>query len=285
MAGDERDREVSRSAANRDDCKKSSPRIIPRTCGREKQRSRRGQRNRCRSNQRSRAPMLKQFQKLRELAALEFLVQVSRTSRSRHAESQICTHDRSRRRCSSILPPQRPMTCRKYSSEDIRTAKCGDRRTIKDRQEEKTCRSQMAQSCEQRRMAAWFTERGEHAQHACNISIPLKLPVKSNGSFARSWSRVPCRWAASPTSCRLAAGRRPKNRRRFPRGRNRPPSLGNTPHILRSIDPDQNGRAPVPLLSLVPDLPLCLCPVLHVTARNPSTLNVNFFRTLTGRFL
>src|ERR1700740_690656 len=162
MAGDERDREVSRSAANRDDCKKSSPRIIPRACSREKQRSRRGQRNRRRSNQSSRTPMLKQLQKLRELAALEFLVQVSRTSRSRHAESQICTDDRSRRRCSSILPPQRPMTCRKYSSEDIRTAKCGNRRTIKDRQKEKPCRSQMAQRCEQRRMAAWFTERGEH---------------------------------------------------------------------------------------------------------------------------
>src|SRR5437899_7838588 len=145
MAGDEGNREVSRSPANRDDCQKSSLRIVSRTCSREKQGGRRGQRNRRGSNQCSRAPMLKQLQKLCELAVLEFLVQVCRTGRSCHAESQICTHNRSSGSCSSILPPQGAMTGREYSSDDIRTTKCGNRRTIEYRQAEKTCRSQMAQ--------------------------------------------------------------------------------------------------------------------------------------------
>src|SRR5437879_6922463 len=135
MAGDEGNREVSRSPANRDDCQKSSLRIVSRTCSREKQGGRRGQRNRRGSNQSSRAPMLKQLQKLRELALFESLVQVSRTSSSRNAECQICTHDRSGRRCSGIFPPQRAMTCCEHSGEDIRTTKCGNRRTIEYRQE------------------------------------------------------------------------------------------------------------------------------------------------------
>ena len=98
--------------------------------------------------------MLKQFQEFRELALLEFLVQVSRASRSRQAESQVCTNHRSSGRRSSVLPPQRPMTCRKHSGEDIGATKCREWRAIEDCQKEKACRPQMLQRREQRRMAA-----------------------------------------------------------------------------------------------------------------------------------
>src|SRR5437879_13173746 len=130
MASDESNREVSRSTANGDDCQKSAQRIISCTCSRENQGGRRGQRNRRGSNQCSRAPMLKQLQKLCELAVLEFLVQVCRTGRSCHAESQICTHNRSSGSCSGIFRPQGALTGREYSREDIRTAKCRNVRAI-----------------------------------------------------------------------------------------------------------------------------------------------------------
>ena len=127
---------ISSSAANGDDREILAGAVVGSACGREKHTGREWERNGGGGDKSPGAPFLKYFQKRGHSTFSKFTVEISRSGGAGDSECEISADDRARCRDGCILVPWVAVSGRENRDQDIRAAKCWQRRAIKDREKE-----------------------------------------------------------------------------------------------------------------------------------------------------